>query len=203
MTTTTVNARTVNHAQVAIRTSATNQTPGTRRDRSGAAELRAGDFLPRSTKREVSVTTARPFQTLAPPPVQALALAYFGPIMDPTPVATRRPQPAVTSDTINGFLRVEAGGGILRGNEMQFDVGVILDAYGPNAQEGYVEQIIANALAWGNNAQGTAIIHPSTGDSYFVSYAKTTALGTKAQDPLVNLVRFRGRLTWRIAGRPL
>jgi hypothetical protein len=46
-----------------------------------------------------------------PPPVQGLAVNYFTPIMAPVPGASRLPQPSKSGDTVNGFLRIEAGGG--------------------------------------------------------------------------------------------
>lgn len=149
------------------------------------------------------MTSPRPFQTLAPPPTQGLAVAYLTPLLAPTPVATRRPQPSNTSDTIHAFLRVEAGGGGATGNEMFFDTNVLLHAYAPNSQESQAEQLAAEANAWAANAQGTSITHPSTGQRYFVAFSEVTQLPTKVQDPLVNLVCFFSMCTWRIQGRPL
>jgi len=145
----------------------------------------------------------RPYTTIQSPPAGGLAVAYFEPLMAPTPVGTRLPQPSETADTINGFLRVQAGGGAIMGNEVMFNVGVILNSYAPNNEESFAEQLLVQAIAWGNNAMGTTIVHPSTGISYFVAYSRTTALGTKQQDPLVNLTRFRGMVTWRMLGVPV
>jgi len=45
------------------------------------------------------------------PPVQALAVNYFKPLVTPTPVATRLPVPGRTEDTVNRFLRIDLRAG--------------------------------------------------------------------------------------------
>ena len=143
----------------------------------------------------------RPFATVAPPPAQGLMVAYLTPILAPTPVATRLPQPAKTEDTINNFLRVESAGGRPRGDEqILFDMSVILHSYCPNNQESQGEQLLGDALAWAGNAQGTFVTHPSTGVEYFVTYSRITGLSTKHADPQVALTRFRGMVTWTVHG---
>lgn len=145
----------------------------------------------------------RPFTTVAPPPMQGLAVAYLTPLMSPTPVATRLPVPAKTEDTVNNFLRVEASGGGPLGEQLLFQASVILHAYCTNNNESLGEQMIGTALAWAGNAQGTWITHASTQTDYFVAASSITSLAHKQADPAVALTRFRGMVTWIIQGKAL
>lgn len=144
----------------------------------------------------------RPFATLLPPPAQALAVSYLTPLMAPTPVATRLPQPKKIDDTINQFLRVEAAGGP-QYNEYMFQVSIILMAYSTNNEESACEQTLNRALAWGGNAQGTWIEHKSTGNQWFIAASTISSLGAKAADPAVALTRFRGMVTWLLQAKAL
>lgn len=144
--------------------------------------------------------------TTKPPPSEKLAKLYFSPLMAPTPVATRLPRPAETADTINGFLRIEAGGGVLRPvsglEQLMWDVSVILHAYAPNTEESFAEELIGRAVAWGANAQGTTTTLRN-GDKWYVAYSNATGLATRKADPLVNMTRYRAMVTWRIPGLPI
>ena len=140
----------------------------------------------------------RPLVTTRPPPTERLAKAYYTPLMVPTPVGTRVPRPDKTEDTISGFLRIEAGGGNLRGEMLLWDISIILHAYAPNTQEAMAEQVIADAIAWGANAQG--IIIPLDNDNWYVTYSRCTGNITRKADPLVSLTRYRGMVTWRVPG---
>ena len=149
------------------------------------------------------MTQPRPFTTVAPPPAAGLAIAYFTPLMAPTPVATRTPQPSKTEDTINNFLRIEAAGGTPLREQLLFQTSILLHCYCTNNQESAGEQTLGKALAWGGNAQGTWITHPSTGDEYFVAASSITALAEKTADPAVALTRWRGMVTWLIQGKAI
>jgi len=144
----------------------------------------------------------RPFATHRPPPTEKLAKAYFAPLVAPTPVGTRAPQPSRTADTINGFLRVESGGGTLRGEMLLWDVAVILHAYAPNAQESVAEDLIDEALTWGANAAGYTQTMPN-GDEWYITYSRCTGFALRKADPYVNLTRYRAMVTWRIPGIPV
>jgi len=148
--------------------------------------------------------TPRPFTTVAPPPAAGLMVSYLTSMLAPTPVATRLPQPAKTEDTINGFLRVEAAGG--QPNEAEqllFNVSLLLHSYCTNNDESRGEQLLTIALAWAGNAKGTFVAHKSTGIDYYVTYSEITSLGMKHADPQVAMTRFRGMVTWTVAGRAL
>jgi hypothetical protein len=142
-----------------------------------------------------------PFPTLWPPPIQGLAKAFFTPHMAPTPVATRLPQPDRVSDTVNGFLRIEAAGGALQADAFLFNCNIILHSYANNNQESLAEIIMMQALAKGGNAMGQMITHPSLQRPWFVTYSRVSGLALKQNDPLVAMTRFRGMVTWRIQGQ--
>lgn len=145
------------------------------------------------------MTDTRPFTTLLPPPIETMAVQYFTPLMDPTPVATRLPTPDDNEDTISGFLRVEAAGGHLLPDMFFWDMSVILHSYSPD--EVQAEQIINTAVAWGNNATGVTTTVNSV--DWYVTYARASGLPTKQQDPMVNLTRYRAMVSWRIPGQPI
>lgn len=144
--------------------------------------------------------------TTRPPPTEKLAELYFTSLMAPVPVGTRLPRPADTADTINGFLRIEAGGGVLRPSkgfeQLLWDVSVILHAYSPNTQEALAEEIIGRAIAWGSNAQGTTTTLLN-GDKWYCTYSNCTGFATRKADPLVPMTRYRAMVTWRIPGLPV
>lgn len=142
---------------------------------------------------------SRPFTTLLPPPIEAMAVAYFTPLMAPTPVATRLPSPDDSADTIEGFLRLEAAGGALLPDSFLWDMSIVLHAYSPI--EPQAESIIGKALAWGSNATGTTTTF--SGLDWYVTFARATSLATKQADPLVDLPRYRAMVTWRIPGQAL
>ena len=130
-------------------------------------------------------------------------VAYLTPILSPTPVATRLPQPTKIEDTVNSFLRVESAGGGPRDDEqILFNVSLVLHSYCTNSQESQGEQLLIDALAWAGNAQGTYVTHASTQVPYFVTYSRITGLGMKSADPQVAMTRFRGMVTWTIQGVP-
>lgn len=141
----------------------------------------------------------RPFTTIAPPPIEAMALAYFTPLMAPTPVATRLPSPAADADTVEGFLRLEAAGGALVGDALMWDMSIIVHAYSPI--EPQAESIIGKAIAWGNNAQGLTVTIDGT--DWYITFSRATGLPVRQQDPIVALTRYRAMLSWRIPGQPL
>lgn len=142
--------------------------------------------------------------TLWAPPVQALAINFLRPRLaqQGIPVATRLPQPQNTADTINGFVRLESGGGKPCGDDMTFDVSVIVNSYAPNNLESTAEINCMTACAHLGNAQGQWITHPTLNRPWFIMWSRTTGLMHKQGDPLVNLVRFRAMVSWRAQGMP-
>jgi hypothetical protein len=146
-------------------------------------------------------TASPPLATIWPPPVQGLAKAYLTPRLTPIPVATRLPQPGKTQDTVNGFIRLEAAGGAIQVDELLFNCGLIIHSYASNDDESQAEINLMTALAHAGNAQGRFIVHPSLQRPWFVTFSKITGLGVRQADPLVNMTRFKGQVTWRIQGQ--
>lgn len=147
----------------------------------------------------------RPFTTTKPPPVESLGKAYYTPLMS-IPVVTRKPQPAPNQDMITQYLRIQSAGGaqlVQAGQEGYFwNVSLILHSYAPDSDEVAAEENLSDALGWGANAQGTYITTKS-GVPWYVSFSSAPVLGTKLEDPQVALTRYRGVVSWRVAGRPL
>lgn len=152
------------------------------------------------------MTQPRPFATTQPPPIESIGKAYFTSLMSPLLVTTRLPQPAPNQDTIGQFLRLQSAGGaqlVQAGQEGYFwNVSIILHSYAPDDQEVAAEENLAVALGWGANAQGTTITTKS-GVPWYVTFSSAPGLGTKITDPSVALTRYRGLVSWRVAGRPL
>lgn len=150
----------------------------------------------------VSPSQVRTYQTVRPPPTELVALAYFTPLIAPTPCGTRVPKPSNTADTINGFLRVEAGGGVLRADGILWDVSCILHAYANNTEEAMAEQLGEEAVAWGANFTGSSVQMPN-GDVWYCTYARCSGWNQRKGDPLVAMTRYRSMVTWRIPGLPI
>lgn len=144
----------------------------------------------------------RPFTTTQPPPIESLGMAYFPPLMTPLLVSTRVPQPAPNKETVNTFLRIQAGGGSQTPEGILWNMTLILHSYAPNEQESVAEQNLATALAWGANAQGTTLTLKN-GDVFYVTYSRANGVGHRQGDPFVDLIRYRGMISWRVQGKPL
>jgi hypothetical protein len=129
---------------------------------------------------------------MKPADVEWMAVYYLTPLMYPTPVATRLPNPKDNKDTIDGFLRVERGGGH-KCNYFEYDQTIILHAYSPD--EPQAADIIATATAWMSAARGQKISGRS------VTGVPHATDGHKLSDPnVINLTRYRSLVTWRVPG---
>lgn len=135
---------------------------------------------------------------LIPPPTEALAVAYFTPLLAPTPVTTRLPQPGARQDMVDPFIRVEAAGGFLRNDEFLYDISIILHSYAPENLETTAEANMMLALGWGARAYNTSIT--AAGTDWWVAHSWITAAALRQNDPLVNMARYRAMVTWRIPG---
>jgi hypothetical protein len=126
--------------------------------------------------------------------IEWLAAYYLTPLMDPSiPIATRLPQPDKQADTINGFLRLEAGGGP-KVNFTEYNLTTILHAYSPN--EIQASQISRAATGWMAAARGQTIA------GWGVTDVPTVIGSHKLGDPNVaGLTRYRSLVTWRVPGR--
>lgn len=129
---------------------------------------------------------------LLPPDIESLARAYLLNDLAPTPIATRLPSPSKDADTVNGFLRLEYGGGS-KPNRFHYDVQCIMHAYNPN-------EIQAKLLA----AQAVALMGAGRGQTvngWYVVGVMGVVAPHRLTDPDVNLPRFRSSVTWRVAGQ--
>lgn len=130
---------------------------------------------------------------LLPPPLETLAVAYLAAPMSPTPIATRLPSPDADADTVNGFLRVEYGGGF-KPNRFQYDVQCLMHAYSPD--EIQAEHIANQAVALMSAARGQSI------NGWYVVGVMNVIVPHRLSDPDVILPRYRSMVTWRVSGQP-
>lgn len=134
---------------------------------------------------------------ILPPAIETLSRSFLTPLLTPTPVATRLPSPASDADTVNGFLRVESGGGG-KPNRFQYDMQTILSAYSPD--EIQAEHIVGQAVAVMSAARGQTINDGTFG--WFVVGVMGVVAPHRLNDPdVVNLTRYRASVTWRVAGQ--
>lgn len=131
-----------------------------------------------------------------PPDLETLGINYLTPHLSPTPVATRLPSPTADADTVNGFLRVEFGGGS-KPNRFQWDVQLIVHGYNPN--EILASQHARQAVALLSAARGQTV---SDGTSdWFVVGVMGVVAPHRLTDPDVILPRYRSSVTWRVVGQ--
>lgn len=139
------------------------------------------------------MTTNYVVPPLLPPDTQDLGIYYFTPILSPTVVDSRLPNPDDDRDTINGFMTIEAGD-ISRFGLAQWDISMILHSYSPVQSE--AADISNKVMAYGTAVQGLTVM-----GWYIVGLV--TAIGSRQiPNPDVNLPRYRSALTWRVQGRP-
>ena len=136
---------------------------------------------------------------IAPPPIEAVGLAYFTPLMAPVPVTTRLGKPASDADTVVPWLRLEAAGGPLRPDELLYDLSIILHSYGPQNLETEAEANICRAIGLGARGVYTFTV-TAGGIDYWVAHSTATT-PVRQNDPLVNMPRYKAMLTWRMPGQ--
>lgn len=129
---------------------------------------------------------------LEPADIEFLGLLYLTPHMGSTPIGTRVPNPKNNKDTINGFLRIEAGGGS-QPNDFEHNLTLLLHAYSPNEIE--ASQICRTAFKWARAARGQTV------GGWYVSRITHAILPHRLSDPnVISLTRYRAAVTWRIPG---
>jgi hypothetical protein len=127
------------------------------------------------------------------PQIEVVARAYLLGPMAPIPVMTRLPNPDKTADTINGALRIEAGGGS-KPNRFHWDVQLLLHGYSPD--EDQANGIAADAVSLMSSARGQTV------QGWYVVDTLNVGAPQRRDDPDVNLPRYMGTVTWRVAGQP-
>jgi hypothetical protein len=148
------------------------------------------------------MTAPTPYGIVGPDP-EALALAYFTPLMSPVPVTTRLPKPAARADTVTPWLRLEAGGGFQRDDEIMFDLSLILHSYAPQNEEPAAAKNLRTALGYGARGIYTFTVTDPDGVDWWVAHSKVQGNLFKQNDPLVNMPRYKAMLMWRIPGQAL
>ena len=128
-----------------------------------------------------------------PADIEWLAIYFLTPYMGSTPIATRLPNPKEEADTINGFLRVESGGGT-KCNVTEWDLTCILHGYSPN--EIQARQICATALTYMSAARGQSVSGWSV-----TGVPHCTGLQRLSDPNVAKLTRYRAMVTWRVPGQ--
>lgn len=136
------------------------------------------------------------YPVLTPGDIEWMALYFLTPLMFPTPVATRLPNDTMPQDTVNGFLRVEAGGGVKR-NLAQYNQTLLLHTYVPDQYEAQGAEIANKAIAYMGAATGVKIAGRQIADVPHVSTVQ------RRTDPAVNLLRYLSFVTWTVSGEPV
>ncbi|HWV47680.1 MAG TPA: hypothetical protein VN039_16910 [Nitrospira sp.] len=133
---------------------------------------------------------------ILPPDIETLASNYLTTALSPTPIATRLPSPTKDADTVNGFCRVEYGGGS-KPNRFHWDVQIILHGYSPNEIEASL--IARRSVALLSAARGQTVSDGT--DGWFVVGVMGVVAPHRLTDPDVILPRYRASVTWRVAGQ--
>jgi hypothetical protein len=132
-----------------------------------------------------------------PPNIETLAINYLKSYLSPTPIATRLPTPSADADTVNGFLRVESGGGS-KPNRFQYDIQCILHGYSPN--EIQADTVAEQAVALMGAGRGQTVSDGT--NNWYVVGVMGVVVPHRLTDPDVILPRYRASVTWRVAGQP-
>jgi hypothetical protein len=133
---------------------------------------------------------------VTPADIEWLALFFLTPLMAPTPVATRLPRIQSDTDTQNGFLRVEAGGGTKIGLT-EYNQSILLHTYVPFEFEVLGAEIANKAVAYMSAAGGVSIA------GRYVTAVSHVSTVQRRTDPNVNLLRYLSFVTWRVRGAPV
>ena len=142
-------------------------------------------------------------ETLLPPPIETLTVAYLTPLLGGLRILTRMPPQNKKQDTpaADTYIRVASSTGHPMSDNILYNAQVILHSCAPYNQEVTAEQNIGLALAWMGNAQGTTI---TTGDyNWFITYSEISSTGHRMADPETPLTHYRGAAQWRIMGQPI
>jgi hypothetical protein len=136
------------------------------------------------------------YPVVTPADIEWLATFFLTPLMLPTPVATRLPRANVLTDTQNGFLRVEAGGGV-KINLTEFNQTILLHTYTPFEFEVLGAEIANKAIAYMAAATGLNV------SGRYVSDVSHVSAVQRRTDPNVNLLHYLSFVTWRVVGQPV
>jgi hypothetical protein len=133
---------------------------------------------------------------VTPADIESVMLYFLTPLISPTVVATRLPSDTNPTDQVNGFVRVEAGGGP-KVNLTEYDQTCLLHVYVPSEYEVTGAQIGQQVSAYVSAAGGLNI------GGYYISDVTHCTTWQRRTDPKVNLLRYLSFVTWRVAGNPV
>lgn len=149
-----------------------------------------------------------PIPQLSHPPIEWLGFAYYRPHQAGLgiDVGTRLPGPDEDQTVLHtGFLRTEAGGGT-RALEIMFDLDLILHAY-CGEDEDAAKDISQRATTELLPARNTTVLCPMHRDGparpWTIQDASVSQEPHRQTDPMVNLIRYRSMVTWRVVGQAL
>jgi len=144
----------------------------------------------------------RIYDTLLPPPIETLTVAYLTPLLGGLRVVTRLPPMGPGEETLpaDTFIRVEASTGYPV-DGILYNMQAIIHSYAPYNDEVTAEANIGLALAWMGNAQGTTI----TANNYewFVTWSMVAVTGRRINETMTSLSRYTGAAQWRLTGQPI
>jgi hypothetical protein len=130
---------------------------------------------------------------LKPRKIVHLVRAFLLGPMAPTPIATRLPSPDNDADTVNGFLRLEYGGGT-KPDPFHYDLQCIMHGYHPD--ENQAVELADQAVGLASAAQGVTV------NGINVVGVPGVIAPHRLTDPNVILPRVRAAVTWRVPGLP-
>lgn len=130
---------------------------------------------------------------VTPGDIESMMMFFLTPLVSPTPVATRLPNDTLQSDTANGFIRVEAGGGP-KINLTEYNQACILNFYVPSEFEVSGAQLAQKTIAYVGAAGGLSV------GGYFITDVPHCTSYQRKSDPKVNLLRYVSYVTWTVAG---
>lgn len=141
------------------------------------------------------------YETVKPPPTEALVVSYLKPLMAPLRILTRIPPQETDLDNPppDTYIRIEASGGTGENASGIYTLQVILHSYAPFFQEVTAEDNIATAIAWMSGALGSTV-YTSDGHPWYVIDSGLVANMHRLTDPRTPLTRYRGVVMWAVQG---
>lgn len=133
---------------------------------------------------------------VTPGDIETMMQFFLTPLISPTPVATRLPNDTLPTDTQNGFVRVEAGGGP-KVSLTEYNQACLLHVYVPFEFEVSGAQIATKVIAYVSAAGGLNI------GGHFVADVPHCTTYQRRSDPKVNLLRYMSWVTWTVVGNPV
>jgi hypothetical protein len=133
---------------------------------------------------------------VTPADIESMMMYFLTPIVNPTPVATRLPNDTIATDTSNGFVRVEAGGGP-KINLVEYNQTCLLHYYVPFEYEVSGAQLANKVIAHVSAAGGLNIA------GFYITDVPHCTTYVRRTDSKVNLLRYMSWVTWTVAGNPL